>query len=91
VDDHCCEMMSMNLAGGETAILYVPKFREYGIRVIDGGSGFIVIDYCPWCGKVLPGTLRDAWFREIESRGFEVDDDTIPAELTSDAWWRARP
>ena len=90
LNEHCCEMMTTNLAGGETAILYVPKFREYGIRVLDGGSGFIVIEHCPWCGKCLPGVLRDAWFREIESRGFEVGDAAIPKEFLSDAWWRAR-
>jgi hypothetical protein len=80
--------MSTNLAGGETAILYAPKFREYGIRVLDGGSGFIVIDHCPWCGKALPAPLRTEWFNEIESRGFEAGDETIPAEFTSDAWWK---
>jgi hypothetical protein len=83
--------MSSNLAGGETAILYIPKFREYGIRVLDGGSGFIEISHCPWCGRILPGTLRENWFKELEARGFDVGDDTIPAELTSDAWWKALP
>ncbi|RXH58887.1 hypothetical protein GRAN_2197 [Granulicella sibirica] len=84
-------MMTTNLAGGETAILFVPKFREYGIRVLDGGSGFIAIEHCPWCGKSLPSALRHVWFKEIESRGFEVGDEAIPTEFLSDAWWRARP
>ena len=84
-------MMSSNLAGGETAIVYVPKFREYGISVLDGGSGFIVISHCPWCGTTLPRTLRDRWFEEIEARGFEVADGIIPAEFTSDAWWKTLP
>jgi hypothetical protein len=81
-------MMSNNLAGGETAILYVPKFREYGILVLDGGSSFIAISHCPWCGTALPDTLRNRWFKEIEARGFEVGDERIPAELISDAWWK---
>ncbi len=91
MNEHCCEMMATNLAAGETAILYAPKFREYGIRVLDGGSSFIVIEHCPWCGKTLPGALRDAWFQEIESRGFEIGDEAIPAEFFSDAWWKAQP
>ncbi|WP_128912802.1 DUF6980 family protein [Granulicella sibirica] len=91
VNEHCCDMMTTNLAGGETAILFVPKFREYGIRVLDGGSGFIAIEHCPWCGKSLPSALRHVWFKEIESRGFEVGDEAIPTEFLSDAWWRARP
>jgi hypothetical protein len=69
-------MMSTNLAGEETAILYVPKFREYGILVLDGGSGFIQIDHCPWCGMALPAPLRNEWFNEIEAHGLEVGDDT---------------
>lgn len=28
--------------------------RDNGIRVLDGGSGFIVIEHCPWCGKAFP-------------------------------------
>jgi hypothetical protein len=83
-------MMTTNLAGRETAIVYSPKFREYGIPVLDGGSSFIVIGHCPWCGKILPVTLRDEWFNEIESRGFEAGDDSLPTEFTSDAWWRSR-
>ena len=84
-------MMTTNLAGGETAILYVPQFREYGIRVLDGGSSFIMIEHCPRCGKCLPDVFRDAWFREINSRGFEIDDEGIPTEFLSDVWWRAQP
>jgi hypothetical protein len=87
VNNHCCAMMSSNLAGGETAIVYEPKFREYGISVLDGGSSFILINHCPWCGTVLPDTLRVRWFKEVESRGFEVGDQNVPTELTSDAWW----
>ena len=85
---HCCAMMSSNLAGGETAILYLPKFREYGIAVTDGGSSFIAIHYCPWCGTSLPASLRDKWFEEIASRSYKIDDE-IPAELSSGAWWKA--
>ncbi|ADW68817.1 hypothetical protein AciX9_1769 [Granulicella tundricola MP5ACTX9] len=89
MNDHCCAMMSSNLAGGETAILYVPKFRDYGIPVLDGGGSFIAISHCPWCGQTLPHTLRDRWFTEIEARGFEIGDDNIPVEFATDAWWKA--
>lgn len=35
-------------------ILYAePKKQLYGIIIHDGGSSFIGIDYCPWCGKRL--------------------------------------
>jgi hypothetical protein len=29
---------------------YIPKFREYGVPVHDGGQSHIVIRFCPWCG-----------------------------------------
>jgi hypothetical protein len=50
----------------ETAIIYIQKFREYGIRVLDGGSSFIVINFCPWCGKNLPASLRDEYVESVE-------------------------
>jgi hypothetical protein len=25
----------------------------YGIRVLDGGSSFLMIQFCPWCGARL--------------------------------------
>ncbi len=81
---HCCAMMSSNLAGSETAIRYVPKFREYGIPVLDGGSSFIFIRYCPWCGTFLPGSLRDRRSKEIAARGYEVGDEDIPTARFGD-------
>ncbi len=30
------------------------KYKKgFGIPVRDGGSSFILIQYCPWCGKKL--------------------------------------
>jgi hypothetical protein len=81
-------MMGSNLRSCETAICYVTKFREYGILVLDGGSSFIHISYCPWCGKLVPKSLRNEWFEAIKAKGLEVGDPTIPEEMTSDAWWR---
>jgi hypothetical protein len=31
---------------------------EYGLRVHDGGSAVVKIEYCPWCGTRLPGPSR---------------------------------
>jgi hypothetical protein len=87
---HCCEMMMSNLAGGETAIRYWPKVREYGIPVVDGGDSVILIAHCPWCGESLPKSLREEWFRVLEAKGFEPGDIRIPGELESDEWWIRR-
>jgi hypothetical protein len=88
LSDHCCDMMESNLRDGETAIRYYPKFREYGILVLDGGSSFVQIRHCPWCGKPLPASLRNEWFEIIEAKGLEPEDAAIPQEMTSDAWWK---
>jgi hypothetical protein len=34
----------------EETIRYIAKFREYGVRVLDGGSSYVVLRFCPWCG-----------------------------------------
>ena len=81
---HCCDQMTDRLADGETAIKYIPKFREYGIPVLDGGSSVIEIAHCPWCGSPLPGSLRDTWFDTVG------DVENPPAEFRTDAWWRGR-
>ena len=39
---HCCEQMT-----------YISRTKEYGVPIRDGGSSFLVMKYCPWCGKEL--------------------------------------
>lgn len=80
--------MTNNLGGEDASLIYVPKFREYGIRVLDGGSSFIAIRFCPWCGKKLPASLRDEWFSRLENLNLEPDDPKVPEELLDDSWWR---
>jgi hypothetical protein len=47
--------MNLHLTDGEgAAILYYPKPGDYGIPVLDGGTSYIVLDFCPWCGAKLP-------------------------------------
>ena len=40
-------------------VRYLPVFREYGLLIHDGGSSFVRIQFCPWCGSRLPESLRD--------------------------------
>jgi hypothetical protein len=81
--------MDRALKEGETAIRYIPKFREYGIAVLDGGDSFLQISFCPWCGSELPARLRDKWFETLESLGLAVDSPSIPQDLKSDNWWKS--
>lgn len=84
--------MVTHLGEGDVAVVYVPKYREYGIRVLNGGTSFVVIDFCPWRGQRLPRNLRLLWFRKIEQLGFEVGgadwDARLPEEYRSEKWWR---
>jgi hypothetical protein len=86
---HCCEGMREALVEN-VAIVYIPKFREYGIRILDGGTSFMKIEFCPWCGSRLPSDLRDAWFEELERLGLEPDSEALPNRLKTDAWWNSQ-
>ncbi len=85
---HCCDEMRDRLDDNETAIRYSPKFREYGIPVLDGGDSFITIQFCPWCGTSLPKSLRTEWFDRLERLRLDIDDPAVPAALLTDEWWR---
>lgn len=78
--------MEQALIQDDTPLTYVPKFREYGLEVSDGGSSFIEIGYCPWCGKKLPGSLREEWFDTLENLGIDPFKDVIPEEFNDERW-----
>jgi hypothetical protein len=68
-------------------IVYSPKFRELGIRVLDGGDSTIAIQYCPWCGNRLPDSLRNEWFDELERLHIDPYGDAIPEQFLNDRWY----
>jgi hypothetical protein len=73
----------------QALVVFIPKFREYGLPVHDGGTSHVRIEFCPWCGTKLPASLRARWFEDLEAQGF--DDPTvqsIPERYHSDAWYR---
>jgi hypothetical protein len=37
----------------DSIMTHYKKGNVFGIPIHDGGSSFIKIDYCPWCGKLL--------------------------------------
>jgi hypothetical protein len=84
---HLCPRLEAALADEDTPIEYVDRFREYSISVLDGGSSGLLLDYCPFCGQRLPGSLRNAWFDRLEEQGLEPEDE-LPAEMQSGRWWR---
>ncbi|WP_422739699.1 DUF6980 family protein [Micromonospora sp. WMMD729] len=36
-----------------------PSDERYGLIIHDGGTSYIAIRYCPWCGTALPGYPDD--------------------------------
>jgi hypothetical protein len=66
---------------------FIPKFREFGLRVLDGGDSFIGIDFCPWCGQKLPTSLRDEWFDQLEQRGIDPESEEMPSEFKNEGWY----
>jgi len=99
--EHCCNAMQAQTEFicadhaelddcPDALISYSEKFREYGLRIHDGGSSSVAIAHCPWCGAKLPSSLRTRWFEELAALGF--DDPTsqeIPDTFLTDAWYRA--
>jgi hypothetical protein len=61
VGRHCCTRMTYYLTfdkpvrtiNPDAIIRFRKKTKAYGIPVHDGGSSFIKIEHCPWCGTGL--------------------------------------
>ena len=104
----CCENMgemlyfidsklSLSENGVEDKMVYYSsKFNEYGLPVYDGENGsatsYVMIQYCPWCGRELPKSCRDEWFERLEKLGFDSpfeDFDKLPLEFKGSEWWEA--
>ena len=82
----CCDEMKINITELET-IHYNEVFDEYGIAIPDDSS-FMLLTYCPWCGKKMPDSKRYEWFEKLEKLGFDCPlfDDNIPPEFKTAEW-----
>lgn len=81
----CCLGMANGLR--LEAVNFIGKFREWGVSIPDGGTAFLVLKFCPWCGIELPTSLRDIWFDRAESMGVKAPYEEMPVEFQSEAWW----
>lgn len=86
LDWRCCDeiedAVSMRLLD------IVPKFREIGFPLDDDRMPFLRIRHCPFCGLMLPSSLRAAWLVALEKKGYAPGDRDIPAAFRSEAWWQ---
>lgn len=83
-----CAQLAEAVCSDDLPLVYVAKFREFGIAYVDGGSSFQLIACCPFCGEQLPGSLRDDWFDSLDRMGLEPEDPAVPKAYATDAWWR---
>ncbi len=83
-----CEQHPNRYDCPDCLVSYLPKFREFGIIIHDGGESSIRIDYCPWCGARLPESLRDEWYDRLDALGLEHESNEIPQSLLTEKWWQ---
>jgi len=86
---HACDQHKTPYDCPDNLIGYDHAYDEYGIIVHDGGPSSVLIRHCPWCGKALPESKRDAWFDRLQQLGIEPHSDDVPEAFRSDAWWQA--
>lgn len=89
-ENFCCETLEFQLFEGLMPIVYSPEVRRYSIVGRYGGGKCQELKLCPWCGTEFPKSLGDEYFDILEELGYDWDEDDIPNEFRSDAWWKAR-
>ena len=91
---HCCMTMHYSLLSDANVLDYDSKYREYGVK-IPKSTRVMLMDYCMFCGKKLPLSLRDEWFNILEKeygleRPVTADRKRVPQEFWTDKWWKKR-
>lgn len=86
----CCNEFINAITADEIGLCYIPKFREYGISILDGGSSYLIIKFCPFCSNNLPESLRSEWFNRVERLDLEPSgwESKLPEKFKTDAWWK---
>jgi hypothetical protein len=93
-DPHYCLALRNELLNDGSLLDYSPKYREYGIR-IPKTTGYMLMDYCMFCGEKFPESVRDEWFDILEKeygleRPASGDSKKVPKEFWTDEWWKKR-
>src|SRR5262245_18838251 len=96
---HCCDAMTQQvnsvwpkaksalLGSTDQRVYWSPVFNEYGL-ICQPSAEILTIQFCPFCGRKLPDSRRDMWFRRLESTGWKSWDDPIPEHLLVHNWDR---
>lgn len=89
-EDFCCQAIYDFLENELIPVVYIPKYREFGVRILDGGTSFQEIKFCPCCGSPLPESLRNFWFDELENIGCDPFGEYVPEKMQTDFWWKQK-
>ena len=83
---HCCTMMTTNVEQRcdmhpdpfdcvDRLVYYSEELREHGLIIHDGGTSYVAIVYCPWCGTRLPESRRDELYaNDSDTDGEQLSD-----------------
>lgn len=91
---HCCLTMDAGLSMDGAILYYDKQYREYGVDL--GVRGGMLLDYCMFCGKKLPKSVRHEWHDILEEEYGLDDPDAkdqekkVPQEFWNDEWWKKR-
>ena len=88
--EHCCPDMQYMVEEENNSIIFVPQYREYGVPIRDGGSSYLLVKFCPWCGAKLPDSLRNEFFDILEKLGIDYpcSKNKLPEAMRSEKWWQ---
>ncbi len=71
-------MQGMTMTGkANHTVFFSIDFNEFDLRSQKNGY-FVPISFCPWCGKPLPGGLREKWTREKLLEGIDLSTVKLP-------------
>ena len=90
---YCCLTMDAQLSKDGAILYYDKQYREYGVDLLERGG--VLMDFCMFCGKELPMSLRKQWYAILEEEyGLESPDEEdkkkVPQEFWTDEWWKKR-
>jgi hypothetical protein len=77
-------------ANDETAIVYRPRYREFGIPILDGATSVSVFKFDPYTGAALPANLRELRDAMLDGLGLTLEDDPVPETFGDERWWIER-
>lgn len=88
--EHQCEIHDSVFDCCDHLFFYNRVYDEYGVILHDGGSSYIVIRFCPFCGHEFPKSKREEYFNLIYNELKITSLNDLSEEFKTDEWWKKR-